>query len=38
MAYLARQHPDLRFITISPGNTTGTKAPARATYVSYRYV
>src|SRR4051812_32037654 len=27
MAYLARQHPDRRFITVSPGNTTGTKAP-----------
>src|SRR5271154_6503870 len=27
MAYLARQHPDRRFITISPGNTTGTQAP-----------
>jgi NAD(P)-dependent dehydrogenase (short-subunit alcohol dehydrogenase family) len=26
MAYLARQHPDLRFITVSPGNTTGTQA------------
>ncbi len=27
MAYLARQHPDRRFITVSPGNTTGTAAP-----------
>ncbi|CAN5323700.1 hypothetical protein BH11ACT4_BH11ACT4_17590 [soil metagenome] len=27
MAYLARQHPDHRFITVSPGNTTGTQAP-----------
>src|ERR1700759_2992133 len=27
MAYLARQHPDRRFITISPGNTPGTHAP-----------
>ncbi|MEV5720502.1 SDR family NAD(P)-dependent oxidoreductase [Amycolatopsis mediterranei] len=27
MAYLARQHPDHRFITVSPGNTTGTEAP-----------
>jgi NAD(P)-dependent dehydrogenase (short-subunit alcohol dehydrogenase family) len=27
MAYLARQHPDRRFITMSPGNTTGTEAP-----------
>ena len=26
MASLARQHPDLRFITVSPGNTTGTGA------------
>jgi hypothetical protein len=23
MAYLARQYPDRRFITVSPGNTTG---------------
>src|SRR5271154_3487948 len=28
MAYLARQHPDRRFITVSPGNTTGTQAPS----------
>ncbi len=27
MAYLARQFPDRRFITVSPGNTTGTQAP-----------
>ncbi|HME01858.1 MAG TPA: SDR family NAD(P)-dependent oxidoreductase [Solirubrobacteraceae bacterium] len=27
MAYLARQHPDRRFICVSPGNTTGTQAP-----------
>jgi NAD(P)-dependent dehydrogenase (short-subunit alcohol dehydrogenase family) len=27
MAYLARQYPDRRFITMSPGNTTGTQAP-----------
>ena len=27
MSYLARQHPDRRFITVSPGNTTGTGAP-----------
>jgi len=27
MGYLARMHPDLRFITVSPGNTTGTQAP-----------
>ena len=27
MAYLARLHPDRRFITVSPGNTTGTQAP-----------
>src|SRR5579859_3172400 len=26
MAYLARQYPDLRFVTVSPGNTTGTQA------------
>lgn len=26
MAYLARQHPGRRFITVSPGNTTGTQA------------
>ena len=26
MAYLARQYPDRRFITVSPGNTTGTQA------------
>lgn len=27
MAYLARQYPDRRFITVSPGNTSGTKGP-----------
>ncbi len=27
MASLARQYPDRRFITMSPGNTTGTQAP-----------
>jgi NAD(P)-dependent dehydrogenase (short-subunit alcohol dehydrogenase family) len=27
MAYLARQHPERRCITMSPGNTTGTHAP-----------
>ncbi len=27
MAYLARQHPERRLITVSPGNTTGTQAP-----------
>ncbi len=27
MAYLARQYPDRRFTTVSPGNTTGTQAP-----------
>ncbi len=27
IAYLARQYPDRRFITMSPGNTTGTQAP-----------
>jgi NAD(P)-dependent dehydrogenase (short-subunit alcohol dehydrogenase family) len=26
MAHLARQYPDLRFVTVSPGNTTGTQA------------
>ncbi len=26
MAYLARQHPDRRFVTVSPGGTTGTQA------------
>ena len=26
MAYLARQYPDRRFITVSPGATTGTQA------------
>jgi NAD(P)-dependent dehydrogenase (short-subunit alcohol dehydrogenase family) len=27
MAYLARRHPDRRFITVSPGNTSGTDGP-----------
>jgi NAD(P)-dependent dehydrogenase (short-subunit alcohol dehydrogenase family) len=27
MAHLARQHPDRRLLTVSPGNTTGTQAP-----------
>src|SRR5437764_14459440 len=27
MGYLARQYPDRRFITVSPGNTSGTQAP-----------
>jgi hypothetical protein len=26
MASLARQHPQLRFLTVSPGNTSGTAA------------
>ncbi|WP_157749499.1 hypothetical protein [Jatrophihabitans sp. GAS493] len=26
MAYLARQHPDRRLVTVSPGGTTGTQA------------
>ena len=26
MGYLARTHPDRRFLTVSPGNTTGTQA------------
>lgn len=30
MAYLARQHPNLRLLTVSPGNTTGTEAAAGA--------
>ena len=30
MAHLARHYPDLRFITVSPGNTTGTEAAAGA--------
>ena len=30
MAHLARQYPGLRFITVSPGNTTGTEAAAGA--------
>ena len=27
IAHMARQYPDRRFITVSPGNTTGTQAP-----------
>jgi NAD(P)-dependent dehydrogenase (short-subunit alcohol dehydrogenase family) len=27
MAYLARRHPDRRFITVSPGSTSGTSGP-----------
>jgi NAD(P)-dependent dehydrogenase (short-subunit alcohol dehydrogenase family) len=27
MAYLARQYPDRRFVTVSPGNTSGTNGP-----------
>jgi NAD(P)-dependent dehydrogenase (short-subunit alcohol dehydrogenase family) len=27
MAYLARRHPDRRFITVSPGSTSGTEGP-----------
>jgi NAD(P)-dependent dehydrogenase (short-subunit alcohol dehydrogenase family) len=27
MAYLARQYPNRRLLTVSPGNTTGTQAP-----------
>lgn len=30
MAHLARQFADLRFVTVSPGNTTGTEAAAGA--------
>ncbi len=32
MAYLARQHPDRRFITVSPGSTSGTQAPTTLRY------
>ena len=28
IGHLARQYPDLRFLTVSPGNTTGTGAPS----------
>ena len=28
MGHLARRHPDRRFVTVSPGNTTGTRAPS----------
>jgi NAD(P)-dependent dehydrogenase (short-subunit alcohol dehydrogenase family) len=28
MGYLARHYPNRRFITVSPGNTTGTQAPS----------
>src|SRR5271170_880711 len=27
MAHLARRYPDRRFVTVSPGNTSGTEAP-----------
>ncbi len=27
MAFLARQYPDRKFVSVSPGNTTGTHAP-----------
>ena len=30
MAHLARQYPNLRFIAVSPGNTTGTEAASGA--------
>jgi NAD(P)-dependent dehydrogenase (short-subunit alcohol dehydrogenase family) len=30
MAHLARHYPDLRFISVSPGNTTGTEAASGA--------
>ena len=30
MAYLARQYPDRRFITVSPGATTGNEAVKKA--------
>jgi NAD(P)-dependent dehydrogenase (short-subunit alcohol dehydrogenase family) len=29
MAYLAREYPDRRFVTVSPGNTTGTQAASQ---------
>jgi hypothetical protein len=41
MAYLARQYPDRRFITVSPGATTGTQASnglALPLRVAARYV
>lgn len=41
MAYLARHHPDRRFVTVSPGNTTGTQAPdglPRPMRVAAKYV
>jgi hypothetical protein len=31
MAYLARQYPDRRLITVSPGATTGTQASSSLT-------
>jgi hypothetical protein len=30
--YLSRHHPNRRFITVSPGNTTGTQAPVTCPY------
>jgi NAD(P)-dependent dehydrogenase (short-subunit alcohol dehydrogenase family) len=41
MAHLARQYPDRRFISVSPGNTTGTQAPndlALPLRIAARYV
>ena len=32
MATLARKHPDRRFLTVSPGNTTGTERPVTSPY------
>jgi NAD(P)-dependent dehydrogenase (short-subunit alcohol dehydrogenase family) len=38
MTYLARQYPDRRFITVSPGNTTGTQAASEPDRVRRRPV
>jgi len=41
MAYLARQHPDRRFVTVSPGGTSGTQAAndmARPLRIAAKYV
>ena len=42
MAALARQHPDLRLITMSPGNTAGTEglsgAPAPVRFVAQHFL
>ncbi|MGA9315597.1 MAG: hypothetical protein WBV77_13335, partial [Solirubrobacteraceae bacterium] len=36
--HLARQHPDLRFVSISPGNTTGTDDLALPLRLAAKYV